>query len=417
MKIRDRVKREKHQQLRKIEEIKEKELLSWKEQHVNATMADYYYCLSNVGDAHAAAERENEETAHLEAQQRENRKIAVMRGRKALQKEKLKNVKKSDRPVKRKAVKKDAHNDEKKVLNVTPEVLHAESDKTVLEDDNREFAESDDEYIAKSSEFLQKSLSKSPEISKNTSPQVEKQKNVVRFSEVSDLIEERRRARSLCDQILENSFDAAKSVTASKSPISILHSRTKSPDDKPSYVPKSPKPTKSPVRTFQKSPVNAKRFVPRQNQPFRTGITNSDNPKTNIQRSIVKNTKKVNTPNKVSAPKALTNRVIKPKQIVASSKFTSPQRREFVPRFTKNQIAKPGILKNRTASVITKTATTELPEKVQFYDHFTRYGKEYDAVPGLVQRELNPPSMTANEAAKVQNEMDKIRLQQLKDLR
>lgn len=407
------MKREKHQQLRKIEEIKEKELLSWREQHVNATMADYYYCLSNVGDAHAAAERENEETQHLEAQQRENRKIAAIRGRKALQKEKLKNLKKSDRPVKRKSVKKDASVNTN-VLNISTHVLHDQSEKILLEDNN-DLTESDEEYIVERSEFLQKSLSRSPEILNETSAQVQvdRPKNVVRFSQVSDLIEERRKARTLCDQILENSFDASKPENTSKSPVPILHVRTKSPEDKSSHAPKLSKPTKSPVQTFQKSPVITKRFVPQQNQPFRTGTSSSTNTKNNIQRDIF--SKKVNTPNKVNAPKALANRVFKQKKLVASSKFTSPQRREFVPRFTKNPVTKPGILKNRAELVVTETA--ESPEKVQFYDHFSRYGKEYDVQPGLVQRELNPPSMSANEAARVQNEMDKVRFQQLKDLR
>lgn len=403
MKIRDRVAREKHRQLRNVEETKKKELLSWKEQHVNNTMADYYYCLSNVGDAHMAAERENELTEQSNEQQRKNRKIAAMRGQKALQMERLKNVKKNERPVKRKPKASFVH---KTVLNVPSKARDEEDDEMLFENDDNQFSsESDDEpeNTGPIHDNNDNTLS-SPDKSRNE--QVDKQNDMVRFSQVSDLIEERRRARKLCDQMLES--DTNKPVTFSKSPETSSKTPpknppyapktiaksprpcSKSPQRKPLYAPKSPiQATKSPV---QKSPANVKGFM---SKNF------------NSQRNAATNSKKVNTPNKV----------VKSKNSVASSKFVSPQRREFVPRFIKSPDAKPGILKNKAAPVITETVGTGSPEKVQFYDHFSRYGKEYDALPGMVTRESHPQAINANEAARVQNELDEIRFQQLEELR
>lgn len=400
MKIRDRVAREKHRQLRNVEETKKKELLSWKEQHVNNTMADYYYCLSNVGDAHMAAERENELTEQSNEQQRKNRKIAAMRGQKALQMERLKNVKKNERPVKRKPQATFVH---KNVLNVPSKTVDEEDDKTLLENDDNQFSSESDDEPENTDPMHDNDDNTLTSPDKNRDEQVDKQKDLVRFSQVSDLIEERRRARNLCDQMLES--DTNKPVTFSKSP----ETSSKTPPKKPSYapksLPKSPKPctrtppkkplyapkspiqaTKSPV---QKPPVNVKGFIP---QNF------------NSQRNAAANPKKVNTPNKV----------VKSKNFVTSSKFVSPQRREFVPRFIKSPDTKPGILKKKAAPVITETVS---PEKVQFYDHFSRYGKEYDALPGMVTRESHPQTINANEAARVQNELDEIRFQQLEELR
>lgn len=401
MKIRDRVAREKHRQLRNVEEIKKKELLSWKEQHVNNTMADYYYCLSNVGDAHVAAERENELTKQLNEQQRENRKIAAMRGRNALQKERLKNVKKNERVIKRKPKSSFVRKNAPKTLSL---VRDEENDKVLSdEDDENQLSGSADENVDPVHDNSLRSPDKTP------NELAYKPNGVVRFSQVSDLIEERRRARNLCDQIMDNVDDKPKTFSKSPEP------STKTPQKKPLFVtkstgdiqlhaPKSPKiVTKTPI---QKSPKNAKRFVPKTQQFSRVDKTTSGNRNIISQRSAaMANSKKVNTPSKPD----------KTKNFVGSSK--SPQRQEFVPRFTKNPTTKPGILKNKAAPVITETTATGSPEKVQFYDHFSRYGKEYDALPGLVTRESHRPTVNANEAAKVQNELDEIRFQQLQELR
>lgn len=390
MQIRDRVAREKHRQLRKVEETKKKELLSWKEQHVNNTMADYYYCLSNVGDAHVAAERENELTERLDEQQRKNRKTAAIRGRDALEKERLKNVKKT---AKSKPKASFVH---KSAVSAPPQ------EKILSKDDVILVNESDDEMTDGNDEPTHDSTLASPV--KSLFEPVEKQQDLVRFSQVSDLIEERRRARNLCDQILENASSINQPETASKSP----ERRTKSPQAKPSYAPrplnapKSPKLTKSPV---PKAPVNVKGGKP-QLQPFSlVDKATYGNQSNKSQRNAV--AKKVNTPNKV----------VKSKNSVSPAKFDAPHRREFVPRFTKNPITKPGILKNKAAPVISKAVTTESPEKVQFYDHFTRRGKEHDPVPGMVIRESHRQTIDANEAARVQNEMDEIRFQQMQELK
>ncbi|XP_037037523.1 uncharacterized protein LOC119075235 [Bradysia coprophila] len=400
--IRDRVAREKHRQLRNVEEIKRKELLSWKEKHVNNTMADYYYCLSNVGDAHVAAERENQLTEQQNEQQRKNRKIAVQRGRDALHKERLANVRKKERgAIKRKQNLSSGHEIGPNTVNATEEVSRLMSN-----DDDHQQSESDDEVIAKNVDTVRDTSIRSP--GKHLADELvdkPKEHSMFRFTKVSDLIEERRRARHVCDQILESEFATVQpeihSTSSQKSPQSkpshapkppqpkLFHA-PKSPQAKPLYTPKSPKqPTKS---TVQRSPVSAKGFVPKLPTAGSKGF--------NSQRSVVGNARKVISPNKV----------VKPRNVVTSSKFVSPQRREFVPRFNI-----PGILKNKPAPETTKEVTTESIEKVQFYDHFSRYGKEYEAVPGMVVRESQDQAMDANEAARVQNEMDELRFKQLEE--
>lgn len=410
------MKEEKNRQLRNVEEIKRKELLSWKEKHVTNVTADYYYCLSNVGDAHVAAERENELIEQLNEQQREDRKTAVIRGRKALQIERSKNVKKNERLMKRTPKVNVVH---KEVATATQTSFDEENDDILSDDDENQLSESDDTVVEENIDLTHRSLSKSP----NRNKSVDKQE--VRFSQVSELIEERRRARKLCDQMLETDFGTGKPTTSSKSPEpkspqgkSIYAPR--SPIHKPLYAPKSPpgKPLQSPISHKQtsKSPVGkspvavkgpsvtVKGFVPKSHQ-F-SGVSKaatSTNQKINSQRGV---TKKVNTPNKV----------VKPKNSMAL-KFPLPQRREFVPRFTTNQTAKTGILKNKANPVITPAATTVAPDKVQFYDHFSRYGKEYDPIPGMVIRESQPATVNANEAARIQNDLDEVRFQQLEELK
>lgn len=404
-------------------------------------MADYYYCLSNVGDAHLAAERENKLTEQLNVEQRENRKIAVQRGRNALQKERSENLKKNARPVKRKPT---ASLVGKKILNDPPQIRAEENDKILSADVKNQLSESDDESIAGI-------MDPTPgNTSRRSDEQVDKEKEEVRFSQVSDLIEERRKARKLCDQMLESlgtskpepfhkSHEAhtkspqektlyapksPKQLTkfpVQKSPEAVNKFIPKSPRDKPLYVPKSPKhTTKPPIQKpppmkplhapksaatkspTPKSPAAVSGFIPKSNQFSRVDKTPVRNQ--NVQRSVGGNTRKVNTP----------NRVVKTKNAVAL-KFASPQqRREFVPRFIKNPVTPPGILKNKAAAVITATKS---PEKVQFYDHFSRRGKEYNALPGMVVRESHPQAINANEAARVQNEMDEIRFHQMQEMR
>lgn len=379
-KIRDRVAREKHRQLRNVEETKRRELLTWTEKHVNNSMANYYYCLSNVGDAHAAAERENQLAEQLGEQQRRNRQIAVRRGRDALHKERLANSKKNERKPKISSA-------NKRVPTTTLTTMIASEDDKLLSIDD-----SDEELIVDGQGSTAQSLEKRLDemVGESTGSKF-------LFTQVSDLIEERQRVRNLCDQILESETgtsqpeihsESAEQKSAKANAIARpSHTKwfhaPKSPQAKPLRMPKSPK---------QRSPV--KNFVTK--SPARKGL--------NAHRNLNENvTTKVISPNKLD----------KSKTVVSSSKFVSPQRREFVPRFNK-----PGILKNKVTQEASKPMTTvESPEKVQFYDHFSRYGKEYDPVPGMVLRESLVPAMNANEAARLQNEVDELRFKQLEELK
>lgn len=342
-----------------------------------------------------AAERENELTEHLDEQQRKNRKTAVIRGRKALEKELLKNVKKSAKSKPR------ASSVRKSVAIAPPQDLDGEKDEILSKDDEIVVSESDDELTDGNIEPTHDTTVASP-VTSRYEP-IEKQKDLIRFSQVSDLVEERRRARNLCEQMLQSASSKNQPEASFKSP----EPCKKMPEMKPSYAPKQLHAPKSPKlitkSAVPKVPANVRVKQP-QFQPFSLADkANSHNPSNKSPRNAIANPKKVNTPNKI----------VKSKNSVAPAKFAAPQRREFVPRFTKDPVTKPGILKNN--AVITKAA--ESPEKVQFYDHFARYGKELDAVPGMVIRESQRQTIDANEAARVQNEKDEIRFQQMQELK
>lgn len=78
------VQEEKLRQLGRIEKIKNDELRAWKEKYIGETQQQYNNCLSIVGEAHAAAARENELERKAEQQRIKNHRLAKKRGKDAL---------------------------------------------------------------------------------------------------------------------------------------------------------------------------------------------------------------------------------------------------------------------------------------------------------------------------------------------
>lgn len=78
------VQEEKLRQLARIEQIKNDELLAWKQKYIGETQQQYNNCLSTVGEAHAAAARENELERQAEQQRIKNHRLATKRGKDAL---------------------------------------------------------------------------------------------------------------------------------------------------------------------------------------------------------------------------------------------------------------------------------------------------------------------------------------------
>lgn len=84
--IRENVRHEEQRQLERINRIKQDELLNWRQKQIKSTEKDYKHCLSQIGQAHSAAERENIKQRKLDKQHQKNRKIALNRGKLAAEK-------------------------------------------------------------------------------------------------------------------------------------------------------------------------------------------------------------------------------------------------------------------------------------------------------------------------------------------
>lgn len=78
------VQHEKLRQLARIEQIKNDELRAWKAKYIGETEQQYSNCLSNVGEAHAAAARENALERKAQEQRIKNHRMATQRGKDAL---------------------------------------------------------------------------------------------------------------------------------------------------------------------------------------------------------------------------------------------------------------------------------------------------------------------------------------------
>lgn len=83
--IRENVRCEEKRQLDKVNKLKEKELQNWRQKQIGQIDKNYKTCLEHVGDAHLAAERENEMQRKFDEQKEKNRKLAQRRGKLAAQ--------------------------------------------------------------------------------------------------------------------------------------------------------------------------------------------------------------------------------------------------------------------------------------------------------------------------------------------
>lgn len=78
------VQEENKRQLARIEQIKNDELRAWKEKYIGETQHQLDNCLLKVGEAHAAALKENELERKAQEQRIKNHRLATKRGKEAL---------------------------------------------------------------------------------------------------------------------------------------------------------------------------------------------------------------------------------------------------------------------------------------------------------------------------------------------
>lgn len=324
--------------------------MDWRQKQLERIDGDYNHCLTHFGEAHIAAQKENEKQRIISEQKEKNRKIALRRGREAA--ERLKNMGKpaNIRPVCKKTVTIVEKNAGK--TPATP--ISDTSTSTSSSLSSSTSSESSicsviDKNRLKSVNLKHLSLTPKKSALKTSrstgsSPVKKPTKYVsINGSAVIDL--------TLSDSHLSD---------ASPVPITKVSDLIKGSDIPYAPTPKSPsKPLVS--RTYKLSngqDVATKRTKSVLSQPITTTPTLPNSTKTS---SINKTSTKAST-------------------------------KQFVPEFVKN---KPGSIAPLKKIPLTST----LPQKVQFYDHANRFSKEYDRNIDVVD-EVHEINNAWDEAAK-----------------
>lgn len=94
--LREKVHNEKEIQLRKLAQIKEKELNEWKSNELNNIEKDYENCMANFGAAHQAAQEYNVEQGIFRKKRHEFDLMAAERGRTSMQQEQRRREKEAE---------------------------------------------------------------------------------------------------------------------------------------------------------------------------------------------------------------------------------------------------------------------------------------------------------------------------------
>lgn len=84
--IRENVREEENRQLDKLNRIKQSELLNWRQKQINLAQNKLEACMAHIGEAHTAAEQENQKQRIIDEQREKNRKLALQRGKAAAEK-------------------------------------------------------------------------------------------------------------------------------------------------------------------------------------------------------------------------------------------------------------------------------------------------------------------------------------------
>lgn len=395
-----------------MNEIKNNELYNWQKREFEKAKVDFTNCLVSVGNAHLAAERENERIRQIEQQHEKNRKLALKRGNVAIQKEQMNRSK--GNKINRNA--KDAVK-EARLVTVSTQV---------------------DDTLDTSDSSITSSSSASSVISVELTPS----KNA-KFRRDGSLD---RRNTSETAKVRFRSLSPQKQRVLIQSP-----TKTKKPPVRSTVVTKSAKSIPSPSKQYQpedymsslslstdqstvyasdesvvkitrisdilsKRQIETKENVSKQ-KPRTLTVTSSASPKRSILKnsnntSVLKNKRLHNEqPLKRTPLKRPPFRMQKtPNRTAKAPTSTGPaQKKQYVPLFLDRN-------GKRTASQLNNAEEPPVQHRVQFYDHANRFTKNYDA--SLVVEEDSTPRTTvgalnAMEEAKRERELDEVRLRKL----
>lgn len=363
--VRENVQYEEQRQLDKINRIMKDEMLNWRQKQIAATEKDYKHCLDHIGDAHAAAEYENAKQQKIDEQREKNRRLALKRGKIAM--DKLKSESNMKQTKSNKSIK------EKKVIDHSKKVIDSPDSSSSSSSSTTSPSSSSDCSVASVIEKKKK-----PEIKAKIAPISSK-------SSVSP--------RSSKSKIKSNvrimDYNPMKYASANSSPATDVSLSDVPLDESPPFITKiSDLLGRKPLKPLRSSPYIAKTYklekspVQMRNTPKKAGQ------KPQINSVSTRLSRTIQTPTKTSGK---------------SPMKMLPERKHFVPEFVKQ---KPSIQLKKDSSIQT---TPQFSSKVQFYDHANKFAKQYSSSIDVEERILNILPLNAWEEAKKDAESDKLK--------
>lgn len=338
--LRENVRCEEKRQLDKVNEVKRNEMLNWRQKQIGQKDKDYKSCLEQVGKAHLAAERENMRQLRIEEQKEKNRKLALKRGKLAAQKMKgelkLNKCKPIKVPEKRVNIKSMATGvKDDSNMSISSETS---SDISVI------LVESKKDVISKPTTDSWDRIPKKSPLNVKWSHEISDY-DPTRFTSIN--------SSTTTDISLTDSPICDSPPVISK--VSKLLQKSNSSDPR---ISKTYKLTKSPNKSSQ----NRFSTPPQKEQKFKTKIT------------------------------TISSRF--KKSCDESSGQTDSEKKQFVPEFVRNKSV-PST--NRIGQL--NQVSNALRQKVNFYDHFNRFSKQYESAISLEKNvHENVPSNAWEEA-------------------
>lgn len=379
--IRENVRHEEQRQVDRINQIKQDELHNWRQKQIKSTEKDYEHCLRQFGQAHSAAERENVKQRQIDEQHQKNRQIALKRGKLAAEKLKTSsNMMKSSAQTK--AIKaKPPIDHSKKVAFQSPET--SSSSDTSSSSSSATTTPSSSNHSTPSVILVE--TTKSPGMKVKpivpvpiVSPKANK--SPIKIREYNPL----RYASSA------NNSSATDDISMTDSPMSDPPPKITKISDLLGKKPTKPNGLRSSphiAKTYklEKSPVSSRSPVKRSNTK----------PQINLVSSRLSRT--IQTPTKSSGK---------------SSVKVLPERKHFVPEFTKAKSKELATRKDTSVQTTPKTSST-----VKFYDHANKFSREYEGNLDLEERLLNIVPLNAWDEAQQEKQSDLLKKNEQYNLR
>lgn len=346
---------EEQRQLERINRIKQDELLNWRQKQIKSTELDYKHCLSQIGQAHSAAERENVKQRQIDEQHQKNRQVALKRGKLAAEKLKIDSNMKSTTQTKT-AKAKAVTDHSKKVVFQTPSSSSSTSTTTTPSSASSSCSTPSVKLVE---------TKKKPELKVRTIVPVPSKPTISQKANKSPI------------KIREyNPTRYASANNSSATDVSMT--------DSPMSDPPPPQITKvSDLLGKKSTKPNALRSSPYIAKTYK------------LDKSPVSSRNPMKKPIIRSQINSVSSRLSRTIQTPTKSSGKSPvkmlpERKHFVPEFVK---PKPKDLATKKDTSVQTTPNTS--SKVRFYDHANKFSSEYKSNLGLEERLLNTAPLNA----------------------